>query len=575
MSQSSTQQSVDRIFDLLEQDAAAVWEDIEATPQSTTAELWKRKLTKIAEKYTYSSRFALMRILCSRANGDSITEEGCASDSDFEICVHGRHYVFKDISMSHAEALTADEHLQYLLCLLDIADLQTDSDPAVNKHFISRAWFDEDSANLVSESLLPQDVLSDEMQRKKACLAYRKENRKYKACLTKEEAFRLGHILDFSLPEMQWFLLRTFDIAEGFRFNQSNDLIEAYGFLTGASWQHVQSIKNRYSAVRTSMENECGVPAIRGCTKDISDSLLGEIETWKLHPDSMDTQFLNWMQMQAAALDLPSRTAGRVYRNLAAFAYDLMTDIEIVPNENEFLDCFQDVSEEPGESGSVRRIFYQDGVLSAKRCKEIADALLLENKIQSVSIQEDNAKAWHVLSAQQDGTLTASGGAVNSQRTRVAEILFGAVQVEKSDMLYLLWFTANLIWQNHDVPDTNALCCRVFDFMDAAECILKEALLPEFYPPHPVEQSMLLSIVSGRSEDDAPSVVYEYMMRSLIKQRRRKQGSRKHDRAFKTEVVTHYRNHPELTLNECARLFEISPKTLSAWQKELLDTGKL
>lgn len=571
----STQEVTDHIFELLERDTAAVWADIEATPQSTPAELWKRKLTKIAEEYTYSSRFALMRILSSRANGDSITEKGDASNSDFEICVHDRTYVFKDISMTHAETLTADEHLQYLRCLLDIADLQTDSDPAENRQTISRAWFDEDSANLVSESLLPQNVLTDEKQRKKACLAYSKENRNYKALLTKEEAFRLGHILDFSLPEMQWFLLRTFDIAEGFRFNQSNDLIEAYGFLTGASWQHVQSIKNRYSAVRASMENECDVPAIRGCTKDISDSLLGEIETWKLHPDSTDTQFLNWMQRQAAALDLPSRTAGRVYRNLAAFAYDLMTGDEIVPDEDDFFDCIQDVSKEPGESGSVRRLFYQNGVLSAEQCRKIADALLLENKIQSVSIQEDNAKAWHVLSAQQDGTLTASGGAVNSQRTRVSEILHGKVQVEKSDMLYLLWFTTNLIWQSHDVPDTNTLCCRVLDFMDAAKCVLEEALLPEFYPPHPVEQSMLLSIVSGRSEDDAPSVVYEYMMHSLVKQRRRKQGSKKHDKAFKIEVVTHYRNHPELTLNECARLFDISPKTLSAWQKELLDAGKL
>lgn len=55
--------------------------------------------------------------------------------------------------------------------------------------------------------------------------------------LSREEAFILGHILQFSLEDMEWFLLRVCDVEGGFRYNSSNDLIEAYGFLTQLSWK--------------------------------------------------------------------------------------------------------------------------------------------------------------------------------------------------------------------------------------------------------------------------------------------------------------------------------------------------
>lgn len=578
MSVDITREASERIFDLLEQDLSALWEDIQAMPEDTPAELWKKKLQKIGEEYALSSRFALMRILYSRARGCSLSGQDSTdiSDADFEAYVQGNLCRFQDISLEHAKDLSPEEHRLYMTYMLELADLQADSDPEVNAAILSRAWHDEASANLLAEKALEEQGIPDEKQAKKIRDAFHRENKqKYKNRLTKEEALQLGHILDFSLQEMQWFLLRTFDVAEGFRFNQSEDLIEAYGFLTGASWQHVRQLKDRYQQISGNTDKNDGLERGSGWTKDVSDSLLGRVASWKLRPEIMDEQFLEWMHTQAPGLDIPSRTAGRIYRNLVAFACDLITGEEIVPEEEAFTECIQEVYEEMEDSGASRRLFYQDGALSERRCKEIADVLLLENKVQSISIQEDNTKAWHVLGTLGDGTLTSAGGIVNSGRTRVADILSGKIQAEKSDMLYLLWFTANLIWQSNDIPGVNALCCRVLDFMDTAKYLLEEALLPEFYLPHPIEQSMLLSIVSGRSEDDAPCVVYEYMLQTLTKQRQRKQGSRKHDAAFKLEVVSHYRSHPEMTLEECALLFEISPKTLSAWQKKLLDEGKI
>lgn len=577
MAEPHTKQAKEYIFDLLDQESSAVWSDIQSTPQDTPAELWKKKLAKIARTYCCSPRFALMRLLYCRAKGFHVDKEGSipGSGADFEIRIGAREYAFRDISAAHAEDLTPEEHLQYLQCLLDLAALQTDSDPDVNEQIITRAWHDMDSANLVSEYLLPEEIRTNDKKRKAARTAYLKENKQYRTRLTREDAFLLGHVLDLTLTEMQWFLLRTLDVGEGFRFNQSEDLVEAYGFLTGASWQHIRDLKAQYAQQAASLPKVSVADRDNGWTKDISDSLPGRVEVWKRYPDTMDQEFLRWLLSQAPGLDIPSRTAGRIYRNLAAFAHDLITGEEVIPDEDAFYGSLQDIYLEDAPSGAALRLLYENGNLSPIRCKAVADDLLLENKIQSLSIQEDNTKAWHVLSTLGDGTLTAAGGVVNSGRSRVADILSGKLQAEKGDMLYLLWFTANLIWESNDLPDSNTICCRIIDFMDVARELLEAALLPEFYPPHPMEQSMLLSIVCGRSEEDSPCVVYEYMLRSLTRQRQRTAGSRHHDAAFKLDVVTHYRSHPELTLEECAAQLGISPKTLSAWQKQLLEAGKL
>jgi len=289
----------------------------------------------------------------------------------------------------------------------------------------------------------------------------------------------------------------------------------------------------------------------------------------------MDDLFMNWIIARTPGLDTPSRTAGRIYRNLAAYASELASGRELPPYEEDLADCLLEICTSQEDSAASHRLFFKGGVVDYTMCKEIAASLLLENKIQSISIQADNTKAWHVLSDLGDGSLTPAGGMVNSSRTRIADILFGKVQLEKSDLLYLLWFTFNLGWQSSDVPDNNALCCRMRDFSDTAGAILKEAMLPEFYPPHPVEQSMLLSIVSSRAEDDSPCVIYEAMLSSLIKERQRSEGSVKHSNDMKKEIVQFYRAHPEITLDECASLYNISTKTLSAWQKQLLDNGLL
>lgn len=132
----------------------------------------------------------------------------------------------------------------------------------------------------------------------------------------------------------------------------------------------------------------------------------------------------------------------------------------------------------------------------------------------------DNTKAWHILSQRKDGTLSAAGGIINSSRSRVADLLAGKLQVEKGDILYLFWFIANHIWQQNASATAEVQSYRLMDFLELGRELLEEAMLPTFYPPHPLEQSMLLSIAcAGKLEEEDPSVVYEYMLHVTVKPR--------------------------------------------------------
>ena len=64
---SYTNEIKDRFFDLEDKELFEIWEKIENTPEDETAERWKEKLEEIAREYSFSSRFALMRIIYSRA----------------------------------------------------------------------------------------------------------------------------------------------------------------------------------------------------------------------------------------------------------------------------------------------------------------------------------------------------------------------------------------------------------------------------------------------------------------------------------------------------------------------------
>lgn len=525
MKMNYTEAAKERCFSLIDTEIDSIWDDIDSMPEDTDSEKWKKKLTAIAAEYSLSSRFALMRIFQGQAVDAREIERD--NSTGFEIKFSdGSVGVFKDISFEHAVVMEQDELDLYEKLMMDRAARQS-------------------GADYKSDLKLVQKALQN--HQKKTTL------------LTKEEAMSLGHIIGLTLKEMEWFLLRVFNVDGGFRFNSSEDLIDAYVFLraenlkTGSSAAELKAIYNSKYGSLSKMPHDENMD----WTQDNSCSLPENVRTWS--SDDCDERFIEWMGARAEHLDLPSATALRVYRNLAVFAYDLAKQAEDAPDvdvlkgtgihaETDFVRCIREIVSAREYADQTMETLFDGGVISDKKCKAVADALQKEMQDMSFSESPDLTKAMHTLDTRKDFSLTINGG-ISASRTRVHDVLFGKttvgkdkktkepiyennILVEKSDMLILLWLISNQCWfQGQSNPNADELTTRLFDFIDAAENCLDKAGLPKFYPAHLVEQSMMLSIIyayAGPEKCD-PAEVYEQVCSSIIERRAKHTNRKKSD----------------------------------------------
>lgn len=525
MKMNYTEAAKERCFSLIDEDIDNIWADIESVPEDTDSDKWEKKLIAIAYEYTLSSRFALMRIFQRQAAAAQEIEAD--SSIGFNVTFSdGSVGAFTDISMEHAAQMEQDELDLYEKLMLDRASHRAGADY-------------EKDLKLIQKALLTHQ--------KKTTL------------LTKDEALSLGHIIGLTLSEMEWFLLRVFQVDGGFRYNSSNELIDAYVFLrtenhkTGAS---PDELKHRYclkygTIIKTPHDEKLD------WTMDNGSSLSDNVRKWSA--DDCDDRFMDWMGVRAEHLDLPSLTALRIYRNLAVFAYNLANQIEDTPDvdvlrdigphpETDFVRCIREIVSSHEYADQTIETLFDNGMISDNKCKMVADALQKEMQNMSFSENHDLTKAMHTLDIRKDASLTVNGG-ISASRTRVHDILFGKttigkdketkapiygdnILIEKSDILILLWLISNQCWcQGKRTPTSNELTNRLFDFIDAAENCLDRAGLPAFYPAHLVEQSMMLSIIyayAGPEEYD-PAEVYEQICSSVIERRAKHTNKKKSD----------------------------------------------
>ena len=502
-----------RCFDLIDNELDEIWANIEKTPADTNASTWKKKLIQIVKEYTLSSRFALMRIFMNRADQAQWIDPANGEKGFSVVLENGDVCKVENITMEHAKALTKEELAQFKALVMEQASRQS--------------GFDRSAAEtLIDKALTPVH--------KKTTL------------LTRVEAFDLGHTLSFTLQEMEWFLLRVFDLEEGFSFHSSNDLIEAYGFLCNTTTSKVEQIKSEYKRRFGCLPKPDCEEKEANWTRAAGESLSEEINKWSV--DEREEKFLAWLQEKAKYLDLPSKTALCIYRNLAVYAYNMLTDQEDPLDTDkirvrskgekttEFYTGLSEVAKDPEYADSTREVLFdKSGNISTEQCKRVADCLLEHNFLYSFTAQEDLTKAWHVPVVNKIGKITVNGS-INASRSRVKDILMGKVyHIEKSDMLYLLWFIANICWEHADFDVTKkreisprTIRIRMNEFIDVCENCLDAAGLPGFYPPHVLEQSMMLSIVCAYShpevqeDEDEPGIpaqVYEFICESTIARR--------------------------------------------------------
>lgn len=579
MQNNHTSRAFDYFIDLLTEDSAQIWAELDLLCDTIDTEKWKATIDKIAQDYLLTPRFALMRILCVRAiasRDDDFFEKIDAVHEGISYCVDfGQDKItYSNISLEHARTLSAEEHSAYLKHLMDIAGPPPDDDNNLHERTIHRAWFDADSATSVMVNSLPQETKDDPRKFKKAVAEIVKENKKrYSTRFSREEAFQLGHILKFTLEEMQWFLMRVFQIEEtGIRLNHSNDVVEVYALKTNATCKRTNQLKELYVKQSAGIEKNDDRARSQNWTATTNNELLLNIESWTRNPDTMDEAFMGWLVSKASGLDIPSRTALRLYRNLAAYAY-----AGAIPEEQDLLDEILHIADMDMESEEAEEFLYFNGQISEAKCEEVAEDLYYGNNDLSGFWESDSTKPWSVINIGKDKKLSVSSGLVNTGRiqsledqdsahTRIFNLLMGTSEVEKGDILYLLWYICNLVYADSNETNRNIVYDRVFDLKEAADALLNAALLPNFYVPHLMEQSMLLSIIYGGKTGIDPAEVYGTVIQSLRETRAKRLTQQE-----KLDIIQDYRSNPQMTLKECAEKYGTSVKNISRWQKELID----
>ena len=211
-----TKDANDRCFHILDEDIYRIWDTVEGLSESEPSGIWKKKCESLSLEYSFSSRFALLRLM-DRKNLYK--------------------FPLSDMDVDAVRNMGEEELQKYASILRRVAFSRDSSEANYSAYLIAKAFRDAEQASKLAESAVSAGTEKKELNR------IRKES---KTMLLREEAFQLGHALGFTLEEMSWFLLRVFDFEDGFRYNSSSDLIEAYVFLTDGSWKDAERLRKAY-----------------------------------------------------------------------------------------------------------------------------------------------------------------------------------------------------------------------------------------------------------------------------------------------------------------------------------------
>lgn len=513
MERNYTEAVRDGFFDLIENDTVEIWENLDRSVAMIKSGKWKEHYSEVVAKYRFSSRFAIMRVLFEKVTGlpPSKTDEQALAKG-FSVAGIGN---FPNITIKHAKELTDTEVALYQQLLLRRVE--------------------ENNPDYTQEALrLVPSVLE-------LPFAGTKCN------LTRDELIRLGHMVDFSLEGMQFILLRVLgDNEAGFKYSASTDIIDIYGFLTRSTLAQVDELKVWYEQNAAKIKKVEYADKPVQFTQDIANSLEQTFAQWS--PESRVAEFQNWLLKNAPYLDLKSKTTRKVYINLAAYAYDLtkncLSNMSDIDGENLYEDI-EKISQIPTYHEYTQQLFFKGSKLDAKKCESVADKLIYENAEYAGDFHTHDSNSellYHVL-YMENGKATSRGKLNKNSKNRIRDILMDKVAPEKSDLLYLLWFAANSQWIG-TVSTAEEKVTFMDDFLAAAACILDAALLPEFYPPNILEETLMLALVLG-DEDTTPAMIYESICSTFTDKgkTKKKVGATKKTPEQKCEIAAYYYSH--------------------------------
>lgn len=471
-------------------------------PEDASLEAWAEKLQEIADEFVCAPRYFLMCWLAAESLGkDLFAEDTYTGEFPAFRCrvKKGKKEVFfQPVSKKRAEDLSEEERNQYIDVLAEMAAEREEEKisawrPAFRSAFL---WYDK------KERLLP-----------------------------KETGFRIAHALHMTYEETRFFLSRALE-NDGFDFTKSEDIIHAYCCLRGKRYRDFLRLKEQYDETAGNVAKqevwekpkrftEAMMPADEECQagwdreKGAFVSLSERIALWEkenMEPtapgmDAVDVPFLEWLTARAAFLDVPGKSAMTVYRRLTAYVYEKSVGggstagTESAWGGSPFAE--DGLEEDFGDGGGLREI-----------CGEKSPCPF--PSAEYGEIVKEIQKKLNDLTAQMYGTHTdrltrylyvdKSGRITNSVITdRIPLLLEGREAVTKADLLFMLWLVCVLYWQEHP---RDTLSRRVWEFCDMADQILEEAHLPEFYIPHVLERTFLISLCLDGLESESEEIFY-------------------------------------------------------------------
>ena len=397
--------------------------------------------------------------------------------------------------------------------------------------------------------------------------------------VSKQAAFRLGHLLEFDLAEMEEFLAKV--IQEGTRWNQpdesccdqfniksSSDLIEMFCFKFRDLHLDPEELKQEYRRRASAAETKPDPKDAVGITMEIASYLFDEedVPDWLKPEEQLDAEertkrFLEWMEENSQFLDTPSKSATELARLLARMIFRIVKSqappfpIPEISNVYPALLKSEKENEEdeidriPSTLISVPNIIideHEKGVLTKEGWENSHWFALAEDLTKILCVFEGNQsiseKAFK-KSSPADGSFSqdgrqrdddsssvysffvprkAAGGEemvigewVKLQGTsnRLHGILTGEIPPQKGDILFLLFFIANLLWSATSRPKEE-VPQMVSQFKTAAEQLLDGRssnsnsrsnysfpTIGKFYVAHYTEFAILSSIVYSAVSD--------------------------------------------------------------------------
>lgn len=485
----------DDFFDLIKNDLVDIWNKLGNRRETIAAGKWKEHYTEVVSRYRCSCRFAIMRVLFEKAIGCPfyhINEKDLLEG--FSVEGIGE---FRDISVSHAQDMRETELLLYKQLMLR----------RVEEH--NPTHLDEAPALIEKALTLSVNALS------------------------KEELLYLGHLMDFSLDDMKFMLLRVLgDNEAGFAYSSSSDLIDMYGFICGLPIDTVVELKSWYYKNAKKHKKVGYEEKPLYCTQDIANSLEKTFKEMTLDG------FKSWLLDRAPTLDVKSKTARKIYINLAAYTYALLNPYLLENFEgNDFYGDIERIASLREYDKRVAAVLFTNTKPDIAKCENIASDIIYENAEYASGFHShtENSELMYHGPYLKNGNIDVRGKQNKNSKQRIVDIMMDMEAPTKSDILYLLWLSANCHWlESPSIDKTKFLD----DFLSATSRILSAALLPDFYPPHILEQTMMLGIVCG-SEEKTPAMVYESICSEFTAKgtSKKQAGSNKKDPAFRKAVA--------------------------------------